>query len=247
MLKGVSPLIAYVMVFLIVFSGIVLVLFLGMPIIERARESSVINEAWGNLMLIEKTIEEVASEGIGSLRTISLKISDGEYKVNEKTNSIEFYYLPKSYSLEPILLKEDNILLISGKSAVAKEYDLDNDGEDEIVLENEFMKVGILKKGSKENYEFINTSKLIKLINFKMNNINLIPSDTSIFIDDEEESSYGYGYSEALNENKNSAKAEAIVHLNTSYASYEILYTLYSDVDFLTVKVLNVVYAWNYG
>ncbi|MEM7818906.1 MAG: hypothetical protein QW403_02065 [Candidatus Aenigmatarchaeota archaeon] len=243
MLKGVSPLIAYVMVFLIVFSGIVLVLFLGMPIIERARESSVINEAWGNLMLIEKTIEEVASEGIGSLRTISLKISDGEYKVNEKTNSIEFYYLPKSYSLEPILLKEDNILLISGKSAVAKEYDLDNDGEDEIVLENEFMKVGILKKGSKENYEFINTSKLIKLINFKMNNINLIPSDTSIFIDDEEESSYGYGYSEALNENKNSAKAEAIVHLNTSYASYEILYTLYSDVDFLTVKVLNVVYA----
>ncbi|MEM5800042.1 MAG: hypothetical protein QXD54_00450 [Candidatus Aenigmatarchaeota archaeon] len=243
MLKGVSPLIAYVMVFLIVFSGIVLVLFLGMPIIERARESSVINEAWGNLMLIEKTIEEVASEGIGSLRTISLKISDGEYKVNEKTNSIEFYYLPKSYSLESIFLKEDNILLISGKSAVAKEYDLDNDGEDEIVLENEFMKVGILKKGSKENYEFINTSKLIKLINFKMNDINLIPSDTSIFIDDEEESSYGYGYSEALNENKNSAKAEAIVHLNTSYASYEILYTLYSDVDFLTVKVLNVVYA----
>lgn len=230
------------MVFLIVFSGIVLVLFLGMPIIERARESSIINEAWENLRLIAKNIEEVASEGVGSLRLISLKVIDGEYKVNEKTNSIEFYYLPKSYSLEPMILKEGNIVLISGKNAIAREYDLDDDGENEIVLENEFIRVGILKKGSRENPEFINTSKLIKLINFKMNDINLTPSDTSILIDDKEESSYGYGYSEALNVNKKTGKAEALVHLNTSYASYEILYTLYSGTDFLIIKVLNLIY-----
>ncbi|MGC8812234.1 MAG: hypothetical protein ACP5O8_01450 [Candidatus Aenigmatarchaeota archaeon] len=242
MLKGVSPLIAYVMVILIVFSGIALVLLLGMPMMERTRESSVINEGLENLKLISEVVEEVATEGIGSLRSVSLKITDGEYKINEKTNSIEFYYSPKSYLVEPGFLKEENIALISGKNAVAKEYDLDNDGENEIVLENEFIRVGVLKKGSKENYEFINTSKLIKIIHFKVKDINLTPSDTSIFIDDREESSYGFGYSEGLNLGKSSAKAEALIHLNTSYANYDVLYTLYGGADFLTIKILNIAY-----
>jgi flagellin-like protein len=242
MLKGVSPLIAYVMVIMIVFSGITLVLLFGMPVIERAKESSIINEGLGNLRLLSKNIEEVVKEGIGSFRSINLKVTEGEYKINEKTNSIEFFYSPKKYSTEPGFFREDNILLISGKNAVAKEYDLDNDGENEIVLENDFIKVGILKKGSKENYEFINTSKLIKLITFKPKNVDLIPSDSSIFIDDKEESSYGYGYSEPLNLNKTLTKAEALVHLNTSYANYDILYTLYAGADFLTIKVINIVY-----
>jgi hypothetical protein len=242
MLKGVSPLIAYVMVILIVFFGISLVLLFGMPLIERARESSIVNEGLENLKLLSKNIEEVATEGIGSLRSIPLKVTGGEYKINEKTNSIEFYYSPKTYSVEPGFLKEDNIILISGSNAIAKEYDLDNDGENEIVLENEFLKVGILKKGSKENYDFINTSKLIKIINFKAKGIDLIPSDSSIFIDDREDSSYGYGYSETLNPGKSSTKAEALVHLNTSYADYDILYTLYAGADFLLIKVLKIAY-----
>lgn len=247
MLKGVSPLVAYVLVILIVFSGISLILFLGMPMIERARESSIISESLENIKLISKTIEEVASEGIGSFRSLPLKITDGEYRVNEKTNSIEFYYSPKNYLPEPGFLKEDDILLISGKNAISKEFDLDGDDEDEIVLENEFLRVGIVKRGNEQNYEFINTSKLIKIINFKLKNFDLIPSDTSIFIDDKEESSYGYGYSEALNLDRNSAKAEALVHLNTSYANYDILYTLYGGADFLMIKVLNIEYKWVYG
>ncbi|MCS7105895.1 MAG: hypothetical protein NZ942_01080 [Candidatus Aenigmarchaeota archaeon] len=242
MLKGVSPLIAYVMVIMIMVSGITLVLFLGMPVIERARESFIINEAWENLRLLSKSIEEVSKEGLGSLRSILIKVTDGEYRINKESNSIEFYYSPKSYALEPAFIKENDITMILGGNAVAKEYDLDGDGEKEIVLENEFLKVGIQKKGSRENYEFINTSKLIKVINFKLSNTNLIPSDTSFFIDDKKDSSYGNGYSEALNIGKNSGKAEAIVYLNTSYASYKILYTLYSGADFLIVKILNVIY-----
>ncbi|MEM7825420.1 MAG: hypothetical protein QW412_00995, partial [Candidatus Aenigmatarchaeota archaeon] len=191
---------------------------------------------------ISKNIEEVVSEGIGSFRSLSLKITEGEYKVNEKTNSIEFYYSPKNYLPEPGFLKEGEILLVSGSNAIVKEFDLDKDSESEIVLENEFLSVGIIKRGSKQNYEFINTSKLIKVINFKPKNVSLIPSDTSVFIDDKEDSSYGYGYSEGLNLNKSSVKAEALIHLNTSYASYDLLYTLYAGADFLIIKVLNIRY-----
>ncbi|MEM5834725.1 MAG: hypothetical protein QXQ69_02660 [Candidatus Aenigmatarchaeota archaeon] len=242
MLKGISPLVAYVMVIMIVVSGITLVLLIGMPTIEKARESLVINEAWENLRLMSQSIEEVATEGLGSLRTLSIKVTDGEYKINEKTNCIDFYYSPKNYRLEPVFLKNENIIFIPGKNAIVREYDLDNDGNQEIILENEFLRVAIEKKGSKEAPELINTSKLIKLIYFKPSDASLIPSDTSIFIDDREESSYGYGYSQALDPGKNSGKAEAIVYLNTTYASYQILYTLYSGADFLTVKILNVVY-----
>jgi len=241
--KGISPLLSTIIIILLIVTAITLVLTIGTPAINRARESAIINEAIQNMRVLDNSIREVASEGLNSKRTMQLKVTDGVYSVKEKTDSINFEYKIKYGTIElGTFIKENNLIITSGASAKASEYDLDNDGFKDLVLENEILRVAILKVGSKDNYDLIDTNELIKIINFKETNVNVTPSDSSIVLDDFEESSYGNGYSELVKQGDNLAKAEALVHMNTTFVNYDILYTLQSGADFLIVKIINAYY-----
>ena len=209
--KGISPLFSTIIVIMLIVAAVTIVLLFGMPTIERAKESAILNEALQNMRMIASTIKEVASEGTNSMRTLQVKVSGGEYKVNEKSNSIDFTYNMKSNVVQfGSFIKEDDIILSSGANAKASEYDLDNDGSNELVLENEILRIGILKNGTQANPAFINTSKLIKILNFKETNVNVTPFDSSIVIDDYSESSYGNGYSGLVRQGDFLSKAEAL-------------------------------------
>ena len=237
MLKGISPLISFVMVIFLTVITIGIVIYFGIPTIEKAKESAILNEALGNVKKIGNTINEVATEGSGSLRTLNIKVSSGEYKINQKANKVEFFYEIKSNILKPgTFIEENGIILTSGASCKAYEEN------GSLILENEILKVILLKNGTRPSYDFINTSKLIKQIVFKENNFNITPSDSSIVLDDLKESSYGYGYTELVKEGTHLPKAEALIHLNTSFIVYDILYTLQSGADFLTIKIINAYY-----
>lgn len=243
MLKALNPLISIALVILILVVAISLALTFGEDVINRINEVNVINEATRNMKLLDNTIRRVASEGLGSLRKIQIKVSGGSYKINEKTNSIEFSYLVKYGTVEPgTYLKVSNLLLISGANAKAYEADLDGDGEDELVLENEILKVAIQKVGSRDNFQPIDTKNNIKLILFKENNANITPEDSSVIFDDISTSSYGNGFSELVREGDHLAKAEALVHVNSTFLEYDLVYTLQSGADYLIVKVLNANY-----
>lgn len=243
MLKALNPLISIALVILILVVAISLALTFGEDVINRINEVNVINEATRNMKLLDNTIRRVASEGLGSLRKIQIKVSGGSYKINEKTNSIEFSYLVKYGTVEPgTYLKVGNLLLISGANAKAYEADLDGDGEDELVLENEILKVAIQKVGSRDNFQPIDTKNNIKLILFKENNANITPEDSSVIFDDISTSSYGNGFSELVREGDHLAKAEALVHVNSTFLEYDLVYTLQSGADYLIVKVLNANY-----
>ena len=231
------------LVILLSIVAIAIVLLIGLPAIERGKESAVLNEAMQNMRAIANIVKEVASEGVGSLRNLQIKVTGGEYKFNEKANSIDFTFTTKSGIVQPgSFIKEGDIILSAGANAKASEYDLDGDGSADLVLENEILRIGILKNGNKTNQVAINTSNLIRKINFKETNANVTPSDSSIIIDDYLESSYGTGYSELVKADERLAKAEAVVHMNTSYAVYDILYTLQSGADFVIVKIQNAYY-----
>jgi len=241
--KGISPLIATALVILLIFVAVGIVLLIGIPAIERAKEAAVINEAMLNMKAIGNTIKEVASEGIGSLRSLQIKVTGGEYKVNEKANSVDFTYSIKSGIVQPgTFITEDSVTLSCGANAKASEYDLDNDGNTDLVLENEILRIAILKNGTQASSVFINTSSLIRILNFKETNVNVTPNNSKILLDDFEESSYGTGYSELVREDENLAKAEAVVHMNTTFVNYDILYTLQSGADFVIVKIQNAYY-----
>jgi len=241
--KGISPIISTVLIILLGFVTVSIVLFVGLPAIEKARESAVLNEAMQNMKAIANTIEEVALEGVGSLRSLQIKVTAGNYKVNEKTNSIDFTHFMKSGIVQPgAFLEEGDVILTCGANARAYEEDFDYDGETDLVLENEILRVVILKNGTKTSQVSMNTSKLIKMINLKETNVNVTPSDSLIMLDDYIESSYGFGYSELVKVDDHLARAEAIVHMSTTFVSYDILYTLQSGADFVMVKIQNAYY-----
>ena len=241
--KGISPLISMVFVILLTVTAISIILIIGLPAIEKGKESAVLNEAMMNMKAIANMVKDVSSEGTGSLRSLTMKVTAGEYKINDKANSIDFTYTIKSGIVQPgSFIKDGDIILSAGANAKASEYDLDGDSSSDLVLENEIIRIGILKNGTKTAQTFINTSKLIRRINFKDNNANVTPSDSSVMLDDYSESSYGTGYSEIVKAEDRLAKTEAVVHMNTSYAVYDILYTLQSGADFLIVKIQNAYY-----
>jgi type II secretory pathway pseudopilin PulG len=241
--KGVAPIITTVLIIFVSVIVITLVLLVGLPAIQRAKESGIINEAMQNMRLLDNLIREVASEGVGSLRTMQLRVSGGTYTINEKTNSIDFVFTVKSGIIQPgAFIQEGNLIMSAGANARAREYDLDGDGETELVLENEILRIGIKKVGSRASPQSINTSELIKILNFKENNANVTPSDSSIFIDDFADSYYGTGYTELVRAGDHLTKAEAIASVNSTFIYYEVLFTLQSGADFLLMKVQNAYY-----
>jgi hypothetical protein len=241
--KGISPLISMAIIILLSAVTITLVFTVLVPTINRAKESAIINEAIQNMRTIDNMIREVASEGIGSFRSMQLKNSGGEYRVNQKANSMEYVYYIKYGVVSPgTFRQEGNLMLMSGANAKASEYDLDGDGSNELVLENEILRVGLLKNGTASNPAMINTSKIIKILNLKETNANVTPTDSSIVLDEFADSSYGTGYSELIRTGDFLPKAEAVFHINATNVYYDVVYTLQSGADFLIIKIQNAYY-----
>jgi len=244
-MKGVSAIISTIIIVLITFTTITLVTMVVTPTLDRAKESALINEAMQNMKVLDNTVRQVASEGSGSLRSVQIIVTDGTYRVQNKTNTIEFSYNMRSGIVEPgTFFQDGNLFLSSGVTAKASEYDLDNDGSNELVLENEIMRVGIKKVANRTSPETdsINTANIVEMLNLKDSGANVTFSDSSIFLDDFADSNNGKGFSELVRAEDHLTKAEALVHVNSTYISYDVIYTLASGADFLTVKIQNANY-----
>ena len=115
MSKGISPLVAYVLTVFISIAGIVVVITIGLPAVQRAKESGTFNEALHNLQIIDNAIREVASEGIDSQRTVQLGVTGGEYRVNNDTGTLTFSFVSSS-GLMPYgsYAKQGNIRIFGG-------------------------------------------------------------------------------------------------------------------------------------
>ncbi|MEM5854323.1 MAG: hypothetical protein QW228_08210, partial [Candidatus Aenigmatarchaeota archaeon] len=121
--KGISPLIGIVMMILISVTAIYLGLAIIRPTVEKAYEQALINEADQNLKLLDNVIREVASEGVGSLRTVILKVSDGSYKlINTSGNfygALQFKIeLKQSPFSVPMFKKVGNLKYTAGMNAI---------------------------------------------------------------------------------------------------------------------------------
>lgn len=247
-MKGISQLISTVILFLITTTAIGIALLIGTPVIDKAKEAAIFNEAIQNVKVLDNIIREVSSEGKGSFRTLQMKVTGGEYKVNVKTNTIEFSQTIKSGILESgTFSKEGNVFIAAGTSAKASTYDLDLDGTVDMVLENEIMRVALLNNATAGNT--INTSRVLKFFNFKENGLNITINDSAIVIDNRTESSIGTGFTELVREGEHLAAAQAVIHINATNMTassslanftYDVVYTLRSGADFITVKVQNI-------
>ena len=242
--KGVDPFISYAIIILVAFTAIGIIIFIGVPAIERSREAANLNEAMLNMRLLDNAIREVASEGLGALRSVLLRMSAGELKVNSDSNTISYTLDIKTGIISPGAIIEDGnlILTASGSTAKALEKDFDGDGTTDFVLENEIIRVVVLKNGSSTSNVTINTSKLIKMVNYKDTNVNVTFDDTKIILDSESETSVGTGYTELQASGENLERAVAIAHVYSDEVNYDVVISLPRRADFVELKIQNAYY-----
>jgi hypothetical protein len=113
-LKGISPLISTVLIILFISTASILVITIAVPVINRAKETAAINEVGVSMRTLDVLIKEVASEGVGSFRSMELKVSDGNYRIfnysGNNTGAVE-YRLEAKYSTLPLfsVVREGNV------------------------------------------------------------------------------------------------------------------------------------------
>ena len=98
MKKGLSPFISLILVVMISMAGMVLVLRIGGPLLEKIEDLSRFSEAKDVMNQINSAIKEVSYEGNGSSRKLGVKISGGKYRVSSSEDSI-IYELESKYEL----------------------------------------------------------------------------------------------------------------------------------------------------
>lgn len=122
-MKGVSPLVGFVLIIAISVSAITIAMNIGMPAIERSKEIILYEEGKDNLKIIDAAINQVLQEGDGSARIVRLK-GTGDYFVNG--NNVEFVMETKQGIIAPDIEKEEDGLLIKtvgNQITVYLEYD----------------------------------------------------------------------------------------------------------------------------
>jgi hypothetical protein len=93
-MKGISPIIGLALTILLVTSATILIVTVLKPTLDKAKAYSIFNEGIQNLELLNSAIKEVTSEAEGSKRTVSITVSDGEYKINSSYDWLYFEYDP---------------------------------------------------------------------------------------------------------------------------------------------------------
>lgn len=91
-IKALSQFISASLIIMFSIIAISLILTALNPVIDKAKDSAIVDEGFQNLELIDNTIREVVSEGEDSKRTINIKATDGTYKVDSTNDQMNFTY-----------------------------------------------------------------------------------------------------------------------------------------------------------
>ncbi len=234
--KGVSPIVSFVIIVLIVITGTTLVWIYGLPVIKNYQDTTIISSAVNNLKEIDKAIKELSYQGPGSTRKLTLSIPGGKYIVDPDTNSIIFEYDTSAPIVQPgSYIKQDGLYVTSGTDVSAYNETIGSDTY--WVLENDHLKAVFRNQSGN-----INTSEIIYYIQQKDEDKIVYINDSSVVIDNNESSSYGTGYSELSQKGQHLTKASVIYHVNSSYIDYDLYFTLRANADFLIIEVKNYVY-----
>ncbi|MBI4894657.1 MAG: LamG domain-containing protein [Candidatus Aenigmarchaeota archaeon] len=234
--KGASELISFVLVTLIVFVGIGVVLGIGLPVLDEARETGIIGEAGQNMEIIDNLVRQVAAEGTGTLRVAQINVNDGVYRVDSDSNSFSFELPIKTGALaKGTFNREGNLITtITGIASASQ-------NSTHLKLENELMEVVFLKVGTEGSFASINTSTLVKTVRSKTEpQTTIVPTNFGITLNGTSDTSWGTGYTKLAFEGGGLTSTGVLAHVRSSQgAEYEVLYTLRASSDFLLVDVRN--------
>lgn len=225
----------------IIIVAISFVFIILIPLANTMAALSEIKDAENILNSIDKNIKEVVRSGPGSTRIFRFSNSpkiqtikeEDIIQYNKYIDSNVFEYLTRKFV--------DKIAFIAGSDTNCYEGDANNDGVTDIIVENNYIKVAFKKVAKTNPLSNIDTKDNIILINEKTYDSIIYPTNTSIVLDENMQTSYGTGYSELISLDRNSPMCNVHFYINSiSGIKYDIFYKLYAGADFIVVDIRNV-------
>jgi len=124
-MKGVDPLIAFVLVVAITLAAIATIMSFGVPAISKYQEDAVFNEAKKMMTTIETNIRYIAFAGEGAQRTTRIEITDGTYFFNSSDNTVTFKMETDLFGSD-YNITEENLNIFSENELLKIQFYLDN-------------------------------------------------------------------------------------------------------------------------
>jgi hypothetical protein len=220
------------LVVITVVSSVIIVTTIN-PVIEQGKQTQSFNDAKQVLKIVDTAINQLMYEAPGSRRSIDLNLPSGRFVFSGSEDKIKIR-LPSGGVMESAVRIEEDGIIIQGGGTISA-YDNGTD----YILENAAVLFAVKKIGSPSNYSFVNTTDIISLIKNKRAGYDTAPK-SGIFINDTMESSYGFGFTE-LAPAVNVQTGAIRLHVNSTAAEYDTVFTMSAAMDFVEIEVRNVV------
>ena len=216
--------------------ALVLILNTGIPILTEMKDRAVFNKIKDVMLDLDRHITEIANQGEGSQATVSFEIRDGEILFLD--NQLIWELETKSKIVSPRTKTVLGNLIISSNANV-RTYELSDSYMMNTTIEDDSFSVKINKKGTSSSWTYYNTSEIIDYIQYKDYQID--GNKFNFNLNNNISSAAGTGYIEMIpnGNNTNLGRAKVVAHMNSTFATYDLEFTLESYSDFLTVKVKN--------
>ena len=222
---------------LVTILALTLILNTGIPILTEIKDRAVFERVKEIMLDLDKQIMEIARQGEGSQASVSFEVKDGQIRFHN--NQLIWEIKTNSEIISPRSKTRLGNLILSSNANV-RTIETEDYYIMESYIQNDTFRVAILKKGDASSWETYNISDIIHNISYNENNMkgkfifSLNNNATS------SENITGYTRMDPPGNNTNLGSARIIAHVNSNFANYDLVFTLGSYADFLTVNVKNI-------
>lgn len=239
---GMSPLLSSVLTVAVIIVSTIIVLNQLVPSIRNMANTGAIQEGKQAISSFDKSMQELLYESSGAKRVVRFQTSSGKFRISTKDDSVKFYIQATVQDIDPgSISKEGNTIINYGPSSRAYESDIDSDGTDDLVIENDALTFSVRKFGNSTDWAYINLSNssgtFITSMKSRSLGINMTPV-FGIYINGMESSSHGNGFTELVESGSDVGTAAIRLYMNASSGhSYEAFFRLMPGTDFIQSEV----------
>jgi hypothetical protein len=183
----------------------------------------------------DKIIQDVASEGNGSKRTVSLRFDIGKLTVNGSSDKLYWDFDSESQVVSPRTSTSFGNVVFGSKLETTA-YEGDYQGIGAYVLENEHIRAYFRKIGSPSSQQAYSTNQLLLGIYQKDLGQWMPLQSLEISLDGQESSESGTGYTVLEQLGTDLPYATVSAYMSSGYANYFLNFTLESGTDFLEIE-----------
>lgn len=221
--------VSVVLYVLIIVAVTVLILNAGIPLLNKLKDKSLFAKTEDTMLGLNQNIRDVANEGQGSQRVVSINVKTGTFNVG--SDKLSWTIDSDSKIVEPRTTIDRGDLKIKANSDVsAVSYD------HSFTLENSRILANFTRYGNSTNWVSYNTSSLINSILFVATN-ETTPGNFNFLLNGAASTGIGNGYTSLQNEGTGLGSSVLVAHMNSSTYEYDLKFTLESEADFLKIEV----------